>query len=195
MKTTVPLLSSAQIYKKNDDSKLNPPFGDHHTCRRRGKDAAAHDDSDLVGRPFLWMTNVWNPISPAMSVSSPCRSKDNTIEQEDNDEECIVVDDEEACMVLESPPSLVLSSSEAGDTAHSTSWDVDREQDVASKDATVKDQSAASLVNQALLSLWKKTPLPDTPIMSNAESTVSLQQQHDKDSLQDDVSEPHSLES
>ena len=195
MKTTIRLLSSARIYKKEDDSKLHPPFGDHHTCRRRGKDAAAHDDSDLVGRPLLWLTNVWNPISPAVSVSSPCRPNDNTIEQEEGDEECIVVDDEEACMVLESPSSLVLSSSDAGDTTHSTYWDVDLEQDVASKDATVKDQSAASLVNQALLSLWKKTPLPDTPIMSNAESTVSLQQQHDKDSLQDDVSEPHSLES
>ena len=61
MKTNVPLLSSARIHKKDDDSKLNPPLSDHRTCRHRGKDAAAHDDSDLVGRPLLWMTNVWNP--------------------------------------------------------------------------------------------------------------------------------------
>ena len=81
MKPTIRLLSSARIHRKEDDSKLHPPFGDHHTCRRRGKDAAAHDDSDLVGRPLLWLTNVWNPISPAVSVSSPCRPNENTIEQ------------------------------------------------------------------------------------------------------------------
>ena len=125
------------------------------------------------------------PISPAMSVSSPCRPNENTIEQGEDDEECIVFDEEEE--------SLVLSSSDAGDMTHSTSWDVDLEQDVAK--VVVKDQSAASFGKWWLQSLWKKTPLPDTPIMSNAESTVSLQQQHDKDSLQDDVSEPHSLES
>ena len=107
------------------------------------------------------------PISPAMSVSSPCRPNENTIEQGEDDEECIVFDEEEE--------SLVLSSSDAGDMTHSTSWDVDLEQDVAK--VVVKDQSAASFGKWWLQSFWKETPLPDTPTMnSNAAWTVSLLQ-------------------
>ena len=212
--TSVPCLPFlAQIHKKEDnDSETTglvlprrllrhqsaPLLGDDHTFGR-GKNAAAdsHDeDNNPVGTPLFWMTNVWSPHSSlAVSPCHPNRNnhtaKDNGDEEEcivfDSDrdeEECIVFDsdrDEEECMDWESPPSLVLSSSDAGDTTHSTSWDVDLEQQDVSK-VVVEDQSPNGR---------KESPVPT--MKSGAGSTVS--RIHANEYLQDDVSEPHSLES
>ena len=204
----------AQIHKKeNNDSNTTgsllprrllrpqstPLLGDNHIFGR-GKNAAAdpHDeDNDPVGTPLFWMTNVWNPHSSlAVSPCHPNRNNNHTAKDNDEEEECIVFDsdrdeeecivfdsdrDEEECMDWESPPSLVLSSSDAGDTTHSTSWDVDLEQQDVSK-VVVEDQSP---------NRRKESPVPT--MKSGAGSTVS--RIHANEYLQDDVSEPHSLES
>ena len=211
----------AQIHKKEDNDsnttgsllprrllrhQSTPLLGDDYTFGR-GKNAAAdsHDKgNDPVGTPLFRITNVWSPQSSlAVSPCHPSRNshtaKDNGDEEErivfDSDcdeEECIVFDadrDEEECIDWESPPSL--SSSDTGDTTHSTSWDVDLEQQDVSK-VVVEDQSAASLANGT--SSWKVTPVSDAPTMkSGTGSTVSRIQANEY--LQNDVSEPQYLES